>query len=365
MFSSVDAATASLSSNTKMTIPKLRAGTLDSLMALSDDVAKHDQQVEGVVRKFQRQLGDLDVTDLMVQVEKRSETPTQYINNFKWASNKYQEKLSLTEINAKIHSEVMTTDELLRTKQQEYNQVKSALQSIERKQSGNLAVRSLGSIKEVQTAELINTDNLVTVLVVVPKNEISDWFKIYATDILEKENHLGFYPVLLNSSKEIYRDNDSCLVTVTIFRRKLSDFKLALRESHSRWTVREAIIAEDESTQEQQNLITAKQHEEKTRKALITWSRAMYGEVFRAFVHLKVIRVFVESVLRYGVPYDCDIVLMKPKSDKSHSKIKQLLFKQFDNGTQNSLYQNDNDNLPPGVLNNSDFYPYVFVQLTL
>lgn len=37
---------------------------------------------------------------------------------------------------------------------------------------------------------------------------------------------------------------------------------------------------------------------------LFRLARTNFGEVFSAWVHLKALRVFVESVLRYGLPPD-------------------------------------------------------------
>jgi hypothetical protein len=42
-----------MSTNAKLNIPKLCAGTLDSLMTLSDELAKHDHVVESTVKKLE------------------------------------------------------------------------------------------------------------------------------------------------------------------------------------------------------------------------------------------------------------------------------------------------------------------------
>ncbi len=47
------------------------------------------------------------------------------------------------------------------------------------------------------------------------------------------------------------------------------------------------------------------------RSGLTRWCKTHYGEAFVAWMHIKVIRVFVESVLRYGLPVDFTAVLYK------------------------------------------------------
>lgn len=49
---------------------------------------------------------------------------------------------------------------------------------------------------------------------------------------------------------------------------------------------------------------------------LTRWTKTHYGEAFMAWMHVKVIRVFVESVLRYGLPVDFTAVLYKVGAGK-------------------------------------------------
>jgi V-type H+-transporting ATPase subunit C len=50
------------------------------------------------------------------------------------------------------------------------------------------------------------------------------------------------------------------------------------------------------------SLIQLKAEGEAKQRALETWARTAYGEAFSCYVHLAVIRLFVESILRYGLP---------------------------------------------------------------
>lgn len=59
----------------------------------------------------------------------------------------------------------------------EYNQQKSQLSQISRKQTGSLAVRDLGSI--VSPKDVVNTENLVTLFVVVPRHTKKEWLATY------------------------------------------------------------------------------------------------------------------------------------------------------------------------------------------
>merc|ERR1712161_51968 len=66
------------------------------------------------------------------------------------------------------------------------------------------------------------------------------------------------------------------------------------------------------------------------RSGLTRWCKTHYGEAFVAWMHIKVIRVFVESVLRYGLPVDFTAVLYKVGTDKE-TKMVAALDKTFGN----------------------------------
>jgi hypothetical protein len=59
----------------------------------------------------------------------------------------------------------------------EYNQQKSQLSQIARKQTGSLAVRDLSTI--VSEKDVINTENLLTLFVVVPRHVKKEWLSTY------------------------------------------------------------------------------------------------------------------------------------------------------------------------------------------
>lgn len=68
-----------------------------------------------------------------------------------------------------------------------------------------------------------------------------------------------------------------------------------------------------------QGAIERAQTELKTSKSsLVRWCQSHFGEVYSAWIHLKIIQAFVESVLRYGLPVDFTAFFVKPdpKSEK-------------------------------------------------
>lgn len=45
---------------------------------------------------------------------------------------------------------------------------------------------------------------------------------------------------------------------------------------------------------------------------LVRWLKVNFSECFCAWIHVKALRVFVESVLRYGLPVNFQAILLHP-----------------------------------------------------
>ena len=85
---------------------------------------------------------------------------------------KYRSDKSLRELTDMITLEVNSIDTLMKAKMTAYSQVKGQLQSLLRKQSGNVAVRSLNDIVKKENF-LLESEYMMTVLVAVPNTALA------------------------------------------------------------------------------------------------------------------------------------------------------------------------------------------------
>ncbi|KAL7600775.1 hypothetical protein Lser_V15G21264 [Lactuca serriola] len=79
----------------------------------------------------------------------------------------------LKEIVDGIHVQVAKIDDDLKVRIAEYNNVRSQLNAINRKQTGSLAVCDLSNL--VAPEDLVTSEHLVTLIAVVPKFSQKDW----------------------------------------------------------------------------------------------------------------------------------------------------------------------------------------------
>jgi len=102
--------------------------------------------------------------------------------------------------------------------------------------------------------------------------------------------------------------------------------------------------------------------EEKTQKGrIVFWLQTAYSEVFLRWVHLKGIRAFVESVLRYGLPPDFMAAIMVPKRGQE-KRLRTELAKLYEKlaGAGHATSEEE-DSGPAG----GEFFPYVYLSIAL
>ena len=118
-------------------------------------------------------------------------------------------------------------------------------------------------------------------------------------------------PIVPRSARKISTDRDGyVLYTLVVLRAFLDSFRAAARER--RWTVRDFTYVPSLAGS------SAKACEELTKEVasalgiLKDISRRRYEEAITRWVHVKMIRVHVDSVLRYGLPVNFTAVLFAP-----------------------------------------------------
>lgn len=348
-----------LCNNYKFHIPDLKVGTLDQLVGLSDDLGKLDTYVEQITRKVASYLGEVleDQRDKLHENLLANNTDLSvYITRFQWDMAKYPIKQSLRNIADIISKQVGQIDADLKTKSSAYNSLKGNLQNLEKKQTGSLLTRNLADLVKKEHF-ILDSEYLTTLLVIVPKMMSNEWLAQY-----EKLTDM----IVPRSSYLITQDNDYCLYNVTLFKKVVEEFKLHAREK--KFIVRDFVYNEEElaaGKNEMTKLITDKK---KQFGPLVRWLKVNFSEAFCALVHVKALRVFVESVLRYGLPVNFQAILIEPNK-KSVKRLRECLNQLYGHldGASGSGQSSGADNVDiPGLgFGQSEYFPYVFYKLNI
>lgn len=174
--------------------------------------------------------------------------------------------------------------------------------------SGNLATRSLASIVD-PSALITDSEYLETHLIAVPKAQVREYTKSY-------ESLCSM--VVPRSSREIAADSEFSLQAVATFKKTSSEFVHKCREH--RWTPRELRPDEMEGggAAEAAEISRLEREERTLWGEALRLARTGYSEAAMTWVHALALRVFVETVLRYGLPaaFVAGLVRTTPRAAK-------------------------------------------------
>lgn len=339
-------------------VNELRVGTLDSLVELSDVLQKQDQYIEGVVRKLVSYLSEVldnqadSLEDYLMIANRTGYRP--YLEHFGWDFAKYPVKQPLKDLVDHIVREVGQVEAELKSKSQDYTALKNTISSYSRQQTGSLITRDLDAIvKREHVENVIGSEYFTTAIVVVPNTLCEDWEKSYETLLPEK--------VVPRSSMRIFNDQDHTLYTVTLFTAQMAPFKEKCREK--KFLVRNYTYDEQLMSQNKQKQKELEEKRNKQYRNLVPWLKIQFGEIFSAWIHIKALRVFVESVLRYGLPVNFVSALLLPKP-KSFKRLRDLLNREFDTSEGKSLSEDIEMSRQFGI-QAEEFYPYVYYSIKL
>ncbi|XP_044744839.1 V-type proton ATPase subunit C isoform X1 [Coccinella septempunctata] len=351
----------SLSVNYKFQIPDLKVGTLDQLVGLSDDLGKLDAFVEQITRKVAAYLGEVleDQRDklqenLMANNSIIADLPS-YLTRFQWDIAKYPIKQSLRNIADIISKQVGQIDADLKTKSSAYNNLKGSLQTLEKKQTGSLLTRNLADLVKKEHF-ILDSEYLTTLLVIVPKAQTQEWLSTY-----EKLTDM----IVPRSSQLITHDNEYSLYTVTLFKKVMEEFKLHAREK--KFVVRDFTYNEEELAAGKNEITKLVTDKKKQFGPLVRWLKVNFSECFCAWIHVKALRVFVESVLRYGLPVNFQAILIHPnkKLVKRLRDVLHQLYGHLDSSAALSGANVDAVDIPGLGFGQQEYYPYVYYKINV
>ncbi|KAF8845406.1 ATPase, V1 complex, subunit C [Paxillus ammoniavirescens] len=301
-------------------IPAFKTGTLDSLITLSEELPKQDVFFTSTVAKAVDTLRNLlnnDPAKLAQHIQVNQRSIDDYIlKGWRWNEGRYGVQRSLRETVEVLNKEMASIDNMMKSKLNNYNLVKGSLVQMQRKRTGNLSVRSLVDV--VSKEDMIqDSEYMQTCLVAVPKTLTKEWNAKY-----ERLTTM----VVPRSSSPIASDDEYTLFGVVIFKKVHDAFVQSCREN--KFIVRDFVYSEEQIDKQREELETAEVTEKELWTELLRVSRTNFSESFQILVHLKILRLFVESVLRYGLPANYLGLAIKP-DPKSTKKILSVLTNHF------------------------------------
>lgn len=332
----------------------LKFGSFDNLIRLTDDLVKYDSQVESVLRRLERQYLEIDPNGSFVVQSQRNRMPFEkYMRCWQWDDAKYPKSRAITDNLTLLLTSVTKLEEEARNKAAHYNDLKSQRGNFSKQEGGNFYVQFLTDIltPDVVRApggagdDFIYTEHMTTVVIVVPANRADDLKTVCSV----VDGVVPLSAQRLGAGGRRLEDRDgNTLWRVLLFKTAVENFQHACYDR--RLTVREFEYSVESHAK-------SKQHREQVEKEFLrhhailkNFCLASWSDTMIAWFHIKAMRVFVESVLRFGVPPHFASFLIQPKHGKETLVRKELT----------SILRVPNaSHEPDGVDEGEEYYPYV------
>ncbi|KAI6661135.1 hypothetical protein LOD99_13857 [Oopsacas minuta] len=355
---SLEESTKDIAFCSKLKLPDFKVGTLDSLMGLMDELTKLESSTEVVLKKVAQQLGENlkhesegNITENYVAARMPLD---EYLTKFQWDAAKFPIRQPLPNIAEMIGKQVAQIEQDLKVKSSQFSTIRNQVEAITRKSTGSLLTRSLHDIVRKEQF-VLDSEYIQTVLIVVPKSLNSDWHNSY-----EKLTDM----IVPRSCIEITNDSEHYLYAITLFTKVIDEFKTRAREK--KFIMRDFKYDEEGMLKEKLEFKKLEQDLKNQKGPLLRWLRINFGEVFIAQIHIKILRLFVESVIRYGPTADlnANTVRLPVKKQKKVRDILNNLYSHLDTSVGN-ISLADVQDIPGLNLMGQEYYTYVFCKLVM
>lgn len=334
-------------------------GSFDNLIRLTDDLAKADSQIDSVLHRIERQLLEMDPKAAFTVTSQRQTVPfLNYMKGWKWDEGKFPRTKSISDLWPWVMQKVNNMDEDVRNKTAQYNEYKTQKGNLSKKEGANLAGKDLIDVltPEVVKAEggpdddFISTEHLITLPIIIPRGCDEEFLKTYET-FADK--------VVPMSARKFQGQEDkdgNTLWRVVMFRSAAEAFKKACREK--RYTVRDFEFSKDGYLKLEEQRKQVEDSVKKQRELVFGMYQATWSDVMVSWMHIKAMRVFVESVLRFGMPPSFGAFVLSPKGDIAAARkaLADVLGKQAGSLTT-SMAEDKGDG-------DDEFFPYVSLSFT-
>jgi V-type H+-transporting ATPase subunit C len=273
-----------------------------------------------------------------------------YLCNFVWSTSRFSTTAhsaqSLVDL---IKKELIEKDLDVKKVSSEYNFAKQALEGLTRKSTGTLASRSMADL--VTKEDLIPpSEYLVAVFLVVGSGDAKKFETTYDT--------LTSF-VVPDSLKKVFSEGDFTLYRVVLFKNVLKEYKDKAREL--KWILREYEHSESRKEEDKKELAKAKFDAEATSKKLEKLLSTLYPDTFILVAHLKALRVYCESVLRFGMPQSsqfCNAILLVKRG--KYEDLRRTLTGLYKHLADDAFIPSEEE-----LLANVEVHPYVSFHLNV
>lgn len=323
----------------EFSLPAMKVGTFEGLLSLSDDLIRADAYCEGVVRKCERQIADSQVASAAAAAPSSAAAAAstglppagapnlllavhgvlvaEFVRRWGWDVEAWDPRDPLPELLKRLLGAAERADGELRSYAAAYADKRGALTALERRRDGNLLVRALEDVitpaaLAAARAEMVGaglSEYVATYVVVLPAAAEADFLAGYeslAADAVPygpegRRDAVRGSPVVPGSARRLAADREGFVLYSLAALSKYADaLRAALKER--KYTLRDFAYAPEAAGAGARAIAALDVETAAALAHLREQAQRKFGEAVALWMHVKAIRLFVDSVLRYGLP---------------------------------------------------------------
>ncbi|CXH87663.1 V-type proton ATPase subunit C, putative [Plasmodium berghei] len=335
----------------------LKFCTFDDLLKCADDLQKYDSYAYGCLKKIEKIAKEYDENiELKIIYQRQHINIDQYIRRFSWDDAKYPRNRSLIDtidviINniTKLHDEIQIKSNIL-------NDLKEKKKLyISKHDSNNFIHKNLNEIltpQIVSESDFMETEYITTVIAYVPKDSISEWINNY-----EKFSQY-VVPRSAKQFNDLIDKDGNTLWKVFVFKKFVNNF--IENAKNKNFIVKPFKYDESHYNNIMESRTKIETEVIRQETFLRRMCLAAFSDVFIAFIHINILRVFCESVLRFGVPPNFASFSIRINGESKEKKVRKKLYDIF--STTDSIGKNY---IKRSDENDEEIYPYVSVSFKI
>ena len=328
---------------------------LDTLFKINDDLMRDEQEIEAFLKSLEKQLADLTSNPLQIKFRGALLEPKKAITEFQWDEGKYPNRSkTIADIMHKINEKYTETRKTIKAKTDDYNNSVNDLKMKKKSQNEALTLmkQDYRDLVSKSKQEMKNTDYLCTMLCFVQTGKEKHF--------LEEYMKLADGYVVPYSALRIDRGEDEKmqLYRVIVMKHKKDDFRNKC-QSDLRVTCREYSEEELLNKPAEEKEIEKLSNESQTKKHdLERHAESGYSEVFYALLHLKYLRLYVESCLKYTSGDYYSVMVYVPR--EREQKLVSIMIKTFNDTKEQGWYGTKEE-----LKETEDFYPFILIKISV
>ena len=328
---------------------------LDTLFKINDDLIRDEQEIESFLKSLEKQLSDLTSNPLQIKFRGSLLEPKKAITEFQWDEGKYPNRSkTIADIMHKINEKYTETRKTIKAKTDDYNNSINDLKLKKKSQNEALSLmkQDYRDLVSKSKNEMKTTDYLCTMLCFVPTGSEKTFKSKYMT--------LADGMVVPYSALRIDRGEDEKmqLYRVIVMKHKKDDFRtqcqgqlrITCREYNEEELLNKPV--EEKEIEKLANESTQKKHD------LERHAESGYSEVFYALLHLKYLRLYVESCLKYTSGDYYSVLVYTPR--EKEQKLISTMIKTFNDTKEQGWYGTKEE-----LKETEDFYPFILIKISV